>query len=86
MDHSLIELHDLDLNTFIKALDKCKGDVFLVSDEGDCLNLRSKLCQFAGIKNLIEGGRLAEASIRCTNPEDETMLFRLNLYGERKED
>jgi hypothetical protein len=75
-------MHDIDVKAFIKALDQCKGDVLLVTNQNDRFNLKSKLSQLAGIVNLIEGGRLVEAKIICTDPEDESMLFRLNLFGE----
>lgn len=75
-----LKLHDLDFNEFIKALDSCKGDVFLETDEGDILNLKSKLCQIMGIANILKNATVSEATIRCANPEDETLLFRFNLY------
>ncbi len=76
-----IQIHDIDFDKFIEALDHCKGDVFLETPDGDCLNLRSKLCQIMGIANILQGAKVSEASIRCTNPEDESKLFRFNLYG-----
>ena len=82
--NSKIEMHNLDVQGFIKAIDKCKGDVFLETSDGDVLNLKSKLCQMIGLMNIIEGGRIAEATIRCELPEDESILFRFNLYGELK--
>ncbi len=76
-----IQIHDIDFNKFIDALDHCKGDVFLETPDGDCLNLRSKLCQIMGIANILNGAKVSEATIRCTNQEDESRLFRFNLYG-----
>lgn len=81
-----LKLHGLDFNEFIKALDLCKGDVFLETDEGDVLNLKSKLCQIMGIANILSNATVSEATIRCTNPEDETLLFRFNLYREIPEE
>lgn len=77
-----ITLHNLDFNDFIKTLDSCKGDVFLETADGDVLNLKSKLCQMIGIANILKGAEISEAKIRCANPEDETLLFRFNLYKE----
>lgn len=77
-----LKLHNLDINDFIKTIDCCKGDVFLETDEGDCLNLKSKLCQLTGLTKLIEGGIIVEATIRCQYPEDESKLFRFDLYQE----
>jgi len=74
-------MHDIDVKAFMAALDQCKGNVLLVTSENDRFNLKSKLSQLAGIVNLIEGGRLVEATIQCDNADDEALLFRLNLFG-----
>ena len=78
-----ISMHNIDVKAFIKALDQCKGNVLLVTEENDRFNLKSKLSQLAGIMTLIEGGKLVEAKIICEDPEDESMLFRLNLFGDQ---
>lgn len=78
----MMQMHDIDIADFIKTLDSCKGDVYLETAEGDVLNLKSKLCQMAGIANILQGAVIAEATIRCSNPEDESLLFRFNLYKE----
>jgi hypothetical protein len=75
-------MHDIDVKAFVAALDQCKGNVYLVTSENDRFNLKSKLSQLAGIINLIKGGCVVEAKIICDNPEDESLLFRLNLFGE----
>ena len=75
-------MHDIDIADFIKTLDACKGDVYLETSEGDVLNLKSKLCQMMGIANILKGAIISEATIRCTNVEDESLLFRFNLYRE----
>ena len=75
-------MHDIDIADFMKTLDACKGDVYLETNEGDVLNLKSKLCQMMGIANILKGAIINEATIRCTNLEDETLLFRFNLYRE----
>ena len=46
-------------------------------------NLRSKLCQLVGLTQLIEGGKIAEAFVECDDPEDESKLFRFNLFGKK---
>ena len=44
------------------------------------INWKSKLCQLVGLTRLIEGGKIAEAFIQCENEEDESKMFRFNLY------
>ncbi len=75
------DMHDVDVHAFMEALDQCKGNVFLITDEGDRFNLKSKLSQITGLIHLIEGGKLVKAKIIAENPEDESFLFRKNLFG-----
>lgn len=78
----ILELHDIDVTAFLAVLDTCEGNVYLVTREGDHLNLKSKLCQLVGLTQLIEGGKIAEAYIVCENKNDESKLFRFNLLGD----
>lgn len=80
---SSIELHKIQFDKFIAALDQCKGNVWLVTDEGDRLNLKSRFCQLLGIGKIVEGGMVNKAKIVCDNPEDDSLLFRFNLYGDK---
>ena len=77
-----MDMHDFDLKTFTEILDSCEGDVYMVTPEGDRINLKSKLCQLIGFTKLIEGGRVSKAHVECTNKADEVKLFRFNLFGE----
>ena len=79
---TVISLHNIDVDKFLDVLDTCKGNVYLVTREGDHLNLKSKLCQLVGLTKLIEGGKIAEAFILCDNKDDESKLFRFDLFGE----
>jgi len=76
-----IIMNNLDAETFMEAVDDCKGNVYLITEEGDRLNLKSKFCQLIGLVNIIQGGHLKDAVISCDNLEDESKLFKLNLYG-----
>lgn len=78
-----MEMHNVNLKDFMEVLDTCQGDVFMVTDEGDRLNLKSKLSQLLGFAAVIEGGRVTSARIECSNKDDERKLFRFNLFGEK---
>lgn len=77
----ILSLHNINISQFLAVLDTCEGNVYLVTREGDRLNLRSKLSQLIGFTQLIEGGKITEASIVCDNMNDEQKLFRLNLFS-----
>ena len=63
-----VDMHDIDLKEFNEVLAACKGDVFMVTPEGDRLNLKSRLCQLIGF---------------TSDPEDQRRLFRFNMFGEK---
>ena len=67
----ILSLHNIDVVKFLAVLDTCEGNVFLVTNEGDRLNLKSKLCQIVGLTKLIEGGKIAESKV-----------FRFNFFGD----
>lgn len=80
---SSVELHKIHFEKFIEAIDQCKGNVWLVTEEGDRLNLKSRFCQLIGIAKIVEGGMVNEAKIICDDPDDDSLLFRFNLYGDK---
>ena len=76
------EIHDFDFNKLIEFASRAKGDVFLETPEGDVLNLKSRLTQLLALSSAIDWGNIGEATVTCKNMDDESRLFRLNLYGE----
>ncbi len=82
MKTPVLSLHNIDVSEFLDVLDTCKGNVYLVTRDGDKLNLMSKLSQMVGLTRLIEGGKITEAYVICDHPEDERRLFRLNMFGD----
>lgn len=74
-------IHNFDFNKLMEFVSTAKGEVYLKTLEGDVLNLKSRLTQLLVLSNAIDWGHVGEATITCTDPEDETRLFRLNLYG-----
>ena len=75
-------IHNLKIDDLIKTVEACAGEVYLETEEGDCLNLKSTFCRIVGLAKILEGAKISEAYIRCSNIEDESLLFRLNLYHE----
>ena len=85
MNYEKIQIHNVDFEDLIKVINKCKGDVYLETSDGDSLNLKSRLCQMLSLSTILANTEVEEAWVRCTNKDDETMLFRFNLYGEMPE-
>lgn len=78
-------IHNFDFNKLIEFASTAKGDVTLETPDGDVLNLKSRLTQLLALSNAVDWGHIGEARVLCSNPEDETRLFRLNLYGNDEE-
>ena len=82
MDYKRISLHNVDFDDLISVIDSCKGNVYLETEDGDSLNLKSKLCQMLGISTILKNTEISQAWVRCDLQEDESRLFRFDLYGE----
>ncbi len=76
-----LNIQNMDLTAFTTALDRCKGQVWIVSEEGDKINLKSKLSQLVGISNIIKGATLTDVDIICEFKEDELILIDFLMYG-----
>lgn len=71
-----LNITNLELESFMEALDHCKGQIFLTTNEGDKVNLKSKLSQLVGLEQIIKGAKLADAEIVCELKEDELYLIK----------
>ena len=78
---SEFQIHNFDFNKLIEFAATAKGEVFLKTPDGDVLNLKSRLTQLLALSNAVDWGNIGEATMVCSDPDDETRLFRLNLYG-----
>lgn len=76
-----LNIQNMDLTAFTTALDRCKGQVWIVSEEGDKINLKSKLSQLVGISNIIKGATLTDVDLICELKEDELTLIDFLMYG-----
>lgn len=64
-----------EVNEFLEAVNKCKGEVWLESLEGDRLNLKSTLSQYVAIGALLsERGDSLE--LFCGKRSDEVNFFK----------
>ena len=72
-----MKLYDIDIKKLIELLDKAKGNVYLITDDGNKLNLKSKLCQLYGVRALLEKAKNStiSAELSVENPEDEIMFI-----------
>lgn len=64
-----------EVDSFIKIVNECEGSVWLESNDGDRINLKSKLSQYIAISALIsiEGDKL---ELYCSMREDEAKFLK----------
>ena len=63
----------IDLVAFVRRVKECKGDVFLETEEGDQLNLKSALSQYVFVV-LTEQREILRNSIVACDSEDQEKL------------
>ena len=71
-----------DIDGFFEAINSCTGRVELVTEEGDRLNLKSKLTQYLALPKVFSNGNLPEMEIVVSNKEDMDRLAYFVLSGE----
>ena len=64
------------IEEFFKVVDSCDGKVELVTDEGDRLNLKSKLTQYLSLAELFSGGKINEVELIAHEPGDYEKLIK----------
>ena len=79
---SYLDMQKFDVRAFNEALCACTGDVFIVTEEGDRLNLKSNLCQLIGFTHLIDGGRIEHARLEFAEEDDRKKMLRFALLRE----
>lgn len=52
-----------DIDKFFKVVDSCEGKVELVTNEGDRLNLKSRLSQYVALAKVFSDGEIPEMEL-----------------------
>lgn len=71
------------VNGLFKVIDSCTGKVELVTNEGDRLNLKSKLSQYVALANVFTEGMIDEIELIAYDPEDIKKLLAFMYNGEQ---
>ena len=66
---------------FFEKLESCTGSVELVTEEGDRLNLRSKLCQYVVMAGMFSEAKIDEAELLFSNPDDVAIILEYLIRG-----
>lgn len=72
-----------DIDKFFEVVDSCEGKVELVTDEGDRLNLKSKLSQYVGLAKVFSDGAIPEMELVCYNSDDVNKFINFMMRGNK---
>lgn len=62
-----------------EAIQDCEGSVELVSEEGDKINLKSRLAQVMAVAGAFSHGYIRELELRVEKPKDMDKLLQFML-------
>lgn len=65
-----------------EVINTCKGNVELVSEEGDRINLKSRLSQYLAVAGIFSHGYVRELEVEIENPEDMDKIMEFIVSGE----
>ena len=66
---------------FFQAINKCKGRVLLTTEQGDQLNLKSKICQYIAISQMFSEAKIKELELMVSEPDDLNLLLQYLVRG-----
>ena len=64
----------IDMAEFLNTVQKCSGEVFFTTDEGDRLNLKSTLSQFVLVSAMGEAFQNPSWQVELEKPADAVLL------------
>ena len=71
------------IDAFFHVIDQCRGDVLLVTGEGDRLNLKSKLSQYVSLAKVFSTkGEIPELELIAKDEEDMARLIDFMIRGD----
>lgn len=70
-----------DISKFLDVVGSCQGKVELITNDGDRLNLKSKLSQFIALSHFFTEVKIDEIEIVVHEPEDTSLLLDYLIRG-----
>lgn len=70
-----------DVDGFFNVIQSCTGDVFLVSTEGDRINLKSRLSKYFALANVFASDVVDSVELITSNGEDTEKLLQFMIDG-----
>jgi len=65
----------INVKEFLALIDKCEGQVLLVTENGDRFNMTSKISQLVAATEILSKDAISKAEIIAKDPEDEKKII-----------
>ena len=75
-----------DIEGLFIVIDQCEGRVELVTEDGDRLNLKSRLSQYVALVNVFADSSIGEFELIAYNDADIARLTRFIVEDSHKQD
>ncbi|MDP4110334.1 MAG: polya polymerase [Bacillota bacterium] len=63
------------IKSFYQAVEECRGKVEIVTEAGDRLNLKSKLCQYVAMSEIFKDASIGSIEIEIEDPSDKMKIL-----------
>ena len=70
-----------DVKSFFEKLNECKGTIALITDKGDTINLKSKLCQYIALVSVFNDPEIDNLELYCSEPADVIRIMDFLVRG-----
>lgn len=70
------------ISAFFSFIESCKGEVYLLSEDGDRINLKSRLCQYVCVAKVFSDDLIKELSLEVENEEDAASFVKKMSNGD----
>ena len=70
-----------DIEGFFKTVEKCKGNVYIKSPQGDCFNLKSNLSKYIALAEVLSNAETDELVLDTDNKDDNELFINFLMKG-----
>ncbi len=74
-----MKVFNVDVDSFSKLIQECKGQVIIVTEDGDRLVTNSLLSAIVGLSTVLKVASLKEIEFECENPEDRIRVLEFMM-------
>jgi hypothetical protein len=74
-----MKVFNVDVDSFSKLIQSCKGNVTIVTEDGDRIVTNSMLSALIGFAKVLEVASLKEIEFECDDPEDRIRVLNFMM-------